>query len=296
MGNADGAVRAPMPALDAIHERLARHLRSGLGRFLQRPVEVVVRAPAVLRFDAFMRQLGTPVTMHLLRVRPLRGMALMLCDRTLVAAVVDTLFGGPSTPAAEASPQRELSATEQRIVRRLVEAISAEVARSWLPVHPLALEYARAEGDPRFAQIALPAEMVVTTAIDITLGETTACVLLGIPLGSFDPIRDLLQASAAGEPGASDRRFVDLLMQQIKSATVELVAELAHGQATVGELLALKPGDFIALDIEPTLVAKVDGVPVLACDYGTLGHRYGLRVREFIAQPSQAPSSTKDSR
>ena len=52
--------------------------------------------------------------------------------------------------------------------------------------------------------------------------------------------------------------------------------------------MALKVGDFIELDRTPTLVAKVDGVPVFECDYGTLGARYGLSVREFLTQPGAA--------
>jgi flagellar motor switch protein FliM len=33
-------------------------------------------------------------------------------------------------------------------------------------------------------------------------------------------------------------------------------------------------------------MAKVDGVPVFECDYGTLGARYGVRIREFMTQTS----------
>jgi hypothetical protein len=37
----------------------------------------------------------------------------------------------------------------------------------------------------------------------------------------------------------------------------------------VEQLLAFKPGDFIELDLEPMIQAKVDGVPVFDCHYGT---------------------------
>ncbi len=73
---------------------------------------------------------------------------------------------------------------------------------------------------------------------------------------------------------------------------MELAAELAHSQATVGELMALKAGDFIELDRLPTLVTKVDGVPVFECDYGTLGSRYGVRIREFLTRNGEPASSS----
>ena len=76
--------------------------------------------------------------------------------------------------------------------------------------------------------------------------------------------------------------WVTLLTQQIKSATVDLTAELAHSETTVRALMALKAGDFIELTRNPTLTAKVDGVPLLECSYGTIGAHYGLRVQEVL--------------
>jgi flagellar motor switch protein FliM len=72
---------------------------------------------------------------------------------------------------------------------------------------------------------------------------------------------------------------------------VELAAELAYSRATVGELMALKVGDFIELDRLPTLVSKVDGVPIFECDYGTLGGRYGVRIREFLTQAGDSAAA-----
>ena len=53
----------------------------------------------------------------------------------------------------------------------------------------------------------------------------------------------------------------------------------------------VKPGDFIELDLLPMIQAKVDGVPVFECDYGTLGQRYGVRIREFLTQPVAAAAA-----
>ena len=79
-----------------------------------------------------------------------------------------------------------------------------------------------------------------------------------------------------------DRRWVNLLEQQIQAAEVELVAELATAPATVEQLLALKPGDFIELDLEPAIQAKVDGVPVLECHYGTSRGKYAVKVDRLL--------------
>ena len=117
-------------------------------------------------------------------------------------------------------------------------------------------------------------------------GDTGGAMHICIPYSTFEPIREILYSPLQGDNGGPDRRWVTLLTQQIQSATVEVAAELAYSQATVRELMRLKVGDFIELDRDPTLVAKVDGVPVFECDYGTVGAHYGLRIREFLTQPS----------
>jgi len=63
----------------------------------------------------------------------------------------------------------------------------------------------------------------------------------------------------------------------------ELVAELARAPATVEQLLALKSGDFIELDLKQAIQAKVAGVPVLDCHYGTSNGKYALKVDQLLA-------------
>ncbi|MEI7466581.1 MAG: FliM/FliN family flagellar motor switch protein, partial [Burkholderiales bacterium] len=83
-----------------------------------------------------------------------------------------------------------------------------------------------------------------------------------------------------------DRRWVNLLKEQIKSADVELVAELATAPATVEQLLAFKVGDFIELDLQPGIEAKISGVPVLECHYGISNGRYALKVDQLLSSSS----------
>jgi flagellar motor switch protein FliM len=76
---------------------------------------------------------------------------------------------------------------------------------------------------------------------------------------------------------------MNLMTQQIQAAEVELVAELAQAPATVEQLLALKTGDFIELDLHHAIQAKVAGVPVLDCHYGTSNGKYALKVDQLLA-------------
>jgi flagellar motor switch protein FliM len=70
----------------------------------------------------------------------------------------------------------------------------------------------------------------------------------------------------------------------LQSAEVELVAILGRTQVTLGQILGMKVGDVIALDIGQTIVAEVDHVPVMECRYGLKRGQYALKVERFITQ------------
>jgi flagellar motor switch protein FliM len=136
---------------------------------------------------------------------------------------------------------------------------------------------------PQFANIATPSEIVVATSFTLEIGDTTGTIHFCIPYSTLEPIRDVLYSTIQGDSNEPDRRWVNLLKQQIQAAEVDLVAELATAPATVEQLLAFKPGDFIELDLQPGIQAKVAGVPILDCHYGTSNGRYALKVDQLLS-------------
>ena len=135
---------------------------------------------------------------------------------------------------------------------------------------------------PQFANIATPSEIVVATSFTLEIGDTTGTLHFCIPYATLEPIRDVLYSTVQGDAVGSDRRWVKLLTREIQAAEVDLVAELGHAPATVEQLLSLKPGDFIELDLPPLIEAKVDGVPVFGCQYGVANGRYAIRIEEML--------------
>jgi flagellar motor switch protein FliM len=79
-----------------------------------------------------------------------------------------------------------------------------------------------------------------------------------------------------------DRRWVRLLSHEIQAADLTLVAELAKTDATIEQLLAMQVGDFLELDRLPTVQAKVEGVPLFECQYGTHKGKYALRIERKL--------------
>jgi flagellar motor switch protein FliM len=274
-------VRGRMPTMEVINERFARNIRIGLFNFIRKSPEVSIGGIKVQKFSAFLREIVVPTNFNIMTVKPLRGSGLIVCDPSLVFAVIDSLFGGVGKYHTRIEG-RDFSPTELRVIYRLVETICAEYKKAWTGIYPLELDYQRSEMQPQFANIATPSEIVVATNFTLEIGETTGSVHFCIPYSTLEPIRDVLFSTIQGDSAEPDRRWVNLLKEQIQSAEVNLVAELAYAGATVEQLLAFKPGDFIELDLDPMIQAKVDGVPVFDCHYGTSNNRYSIKIDKLL--------------
>ncbi|GIX25705.1 MULTISPECIES: flagellar motor switch protein FliM [Caldimonas] len=274
-------VRGRMPTMEIINERFARNIRIGLFNLIRKSPEVSVGAIKVQKYSAFLREIVVPTNFNIVSVKPLRGSGLVVCDPTLVFAVIDALFGGNGKFHTRIEG-RDFSPTEQRIINRLVDVIREEYKKAWQGIYPLELEYQRSEMQPQFANVATPSEIVVATSFTLEIGDTTGTVHFCIPYATLEPIRDILYSTVQGDSAEPDRRWVKLLTHQIQAAEVELVAELGTAPATVEQLLSLKPGDFLELDLAPAIEVKVDGVPVFECQYGTSNGKYAVRIEKVL--------------
>ena len=274
-------VRGRMPTMEIVNERFACNLRIGLFNFIRRSPEVSVGSVAVQRYSAFLRELAVPTNFNIVAVRPLRGNGLIVCEPALVFGIIDTLYGGTGKFQTRIEG-RDFSATEQRVINRLVDVITTEYKKAWKGIYPLELEYQRSEMQPQFANIATPSEIVISTSFQLEIGDIAGAIHFCVPYATMEPIRDVLYSSTQGDSMEVDKRWVNVLTREIQAAEVTLVAELARADATIEQLLAMKPGDFIELDRAPRIQATIDGVPVFECQYGTHNAKYAIRIDKSL--------------
>jgi flagellar motor switch protein FliM len=275
-------VRGRMPTLEIINERFARLLRVGLFNFLRRSAEVSVGSVRVSKYSEFIRNLVVPTNLNLVHMKPLRGTALMVFDPGLVFLLVDNLFGGDGRFHTRVEG-RDFTQTEQRIILRILDIVFEAYTKSWEPVFPVEFEYIRSEMNTQFANIATPNEVVVSSTFTVELGSVSGQIHFCMPYAMIEPIRDALTSSLQGEALEVDKRWIRLMTQQIQIAEVELIATLGTGRASFDEILNMKVGDIIPLNVPEQIQATVDGVPVMDCTYGVLNGQYALKVEKLLA-------------
>ena len=280
VGGQERIVRGRMPTMEIVGERFARNIRLGMFNFIRKSPEVSIGGTKVIKYSAFLREIVVPTNFNIVQIKPLRGSGLIVCDPSLVFAVIDALYGGNGKYHTRIEG-RDFSPTEMRVIQRLVDCIITEYRKAWQGIYPLELEYQRSEMQPQFCNVATPTEVVVASSFTLEVGETSGTVHICLPYSTLEPIRDVLYSAMQGE-GETDRRWIKLLRSQLQAADLPIVAELATARATVKQLLSFKPGDFIELDLQPMIQAKVDGVPVFDCSYGTSNGRNAIKIDRLL--------------
>ena len=280
-------VRARMPTFEMVNERFARQLRVAMFNFMRRSSDVTVAVPKVQKFSDFVRNLVVPTNLNLVKIKPLRGTLLFIFDPNLVFVVVDSLFGGSGQfhPTFEG---RDFTATEMRIIQRMLEIVFEEYEKSWKPVHEIKLEYVRSEINTQFASIATPNDVVVVTTVNIDFGSSGGEFHICIPYTSLEPIRSQLYSSMQADVHESDKRWFRQLQREVQNAEVEVVVNLGRTAVTLEQILNMQQGDVIGFDVPETILAEVDGVPIMEYRCGVFNGQYAVRVELMVSHASES--------
>lgn len=275
-------VRGRMPTMELINERFARYLRIGMFNYMHRNAEVSVGPIKVQKYAEFIRNLVVPTNLNLVLGKPLRGTGLVVFDPNLVFLVVDNMFGGDGRFHTRVEG-RDFTPTEQRIIKAMLDVVFAEYARAWAPVFKLELEYVRSEMNSQFANIATPSEVVVATTFSLDFGGAQADMHVCFPYSMLEPIRDVLYSTMQSDHLTQDKRWIRLLSHQLQTADVELVCNFGTAPVTLRDIVDMRVGDMIPLNVPELLTAAVDGVPVFEGRQGTKNGHYALKVERFVS-------------
>jgi len=279
----DRIVRGRLPTLEMINERFSRHFRISLFNLLRRTAEISVGNVQMLKFSEYMHQLFVPTSLNLVKIHPLRGTALFVLDPKLVFILVDNFFGG--TGAHAKIEGREFTPTELRIVQIVLADIFQNLHEAWQPVMDASFEYVNSEVNPQFANIVSPTEVVVVTKFNIELDGGGGDLHITMPYSMLEPIRELLDAGVQSDRAEIDGRWVTALREEVKSADVDVSCELTETVISLKEILEMKAGDIIPIDIPETVLLSSGGIPVLRGTFGEAHGNKAVKITSAISRP-----------
>jgi flagellar motor switch protein FliM len=284
--NQERIIRGRMPSLEMVNERYARNFRNSLFKLLRRGIEVTVAGVQMLKYSEYAYSLVVPTSLNVVKIHPLRGNALLVIDPKLVFTVVDNFFGGDGRLQAKIEG-RDFAPTELRLIQRMMEMAFADMTQAWKPVMEVELEYISAEVNPQFANVVGPNDVVVVTNFQVEIEGVGGEFHVAIPYTSLEPVRDRLDTVLHNDSGDSDERWTNALRDEIETSAVSLSCRLAHRQLSLRDILELKPGDVIPVDLSQPATICAEGIPVLRGRLGATKGNHSVTVTGQVRFPAR---------
>ncbi|RPE80857.1 flagellar motor switch protein FliM [Vulcaniibacterium tengchongense] len=281
----DRIVRGRLPTLEMINERFARTWRIGLFNLLRRSADLSVRGIDLRRFGEYMHSLQVPTNLNLVKMKPLRGTAIVMFEPRLVFTVVDNFFGGNGKYPAKIEG-REFTPTEMRVIQLLLKQTFADLVEAWAPVMPVEFEYLNSEVNPHFANIISPREYIVVSRFHVELEGGGGEFHVSLPYSMIEPIREQLDAGVQSDRIERDEGWTVALRAQLQDAQVELSSVLTQRQISLRELCRLRVGDVIPIELPRTVQLRVEQMPLFSGEFGTHNGRNAIKVTAVHAPRS----------
>jgi flagellar motor switch protein FliM len=289
----DRIVRGRMPTLEMINERFARHMRISLFNLMRRSADISINGIQMIKFGEYIHSLFVPTSLNMVRIRPLRGTALFTLEAKLVFILVDNFFGGDGRFHAKIEG-REFTPTERRIIQILLEQSFIDLKEAWSPVMKVDFEYLDSEVNPALATIVSPSEVVVVCSFHIELDGGGGNFHVTMPYSMIEPIREKLDAGIQSDRDDVDSRWIEALREEVMSAEVELSATLLEKKMTLREIMNLKAGDIIPVELPEKVVVDVAGLPTFRAKYGQSRDKAALKILEQIPRDHIIKSLIED--
>ncbi|MBM4333027.1 MAG: flagellar motor switch protein FliM [Deltaproteobacteria bacterium] len=281
--NQDRIIRGRMPTLEILNDFFARLFRNTLSMSLRKVIDVSPKGIQMVKFGEFIRTLPVPSSLHIYKMDPLRGHAILSLDPKLVFTLVDVFLGGSGKTTFRIEG-RDFTAFETRLIHKVVTMVFNDLEKAWKTIHPLTIQFVRSEINPQFVSIVTPSDLVITITFGVELEQFTGFITLCIPYSTIEPIKAKLYSGYQSDQLEMDRSWVQRFYERLTISEVEVVVELGGGRITPQKLLQLKVGDVLPLDkgVGELLSAKVQGIPKLLGRAGIYGGNKAFQIEEKV--------------
>lgn len=276
LANQERIIRGRMPTMELIHDRFARQFRTHLGKFLGRTCFANVGGIEMIKFGLFMKKLPLPSSLHIFRMPPLSGYALMVVSSPLVFGIVDGLFGGSGQGRVKIEG-REYTPIETRLIGKVVMMALEVLKDAWAPIHPVDFVYVRSEFNPLAIAIVPPTDVVIIVTIEVELEQESTTLTLCTPYSTIEPLRGKLATGFQSTRLEVDSGVARRMEVSVRQTMAEMSVQLASGRIQTRDLLQLKAGDVVTMDTNPSdeAMVKIEGTPKF---YGYVGSYRGNRA------------------
>jgi flagellar motor switch protein FliM len=234
--------------LESLHDNFASQFGSSLSGFTRSVVDIDLLSVDQITYSEFIMSLASPSCTYVFNMNPLEGAAVADFSPAVVFSFVDRIFGGRGKTL---SADRELTGIEKSIMGKIVDKAFLSLGKAWDHVYKMEFHQTAFETNPQFMQVIPPGETVIVVSLQVKMQASTGVLTLCYPYLGLEPIMEKLSVQNwidANKKGTDNNLFANNT-KQILPVKIGLRAILGATNVSIRELLEVKEGDVIRLDV-----------------------------------------------
>ena len=271
--NPDYKIHDLLPTLELINQRYSQLFRHAISSIFRCNVEVTFDSVDSLQVGDYLASKTRPDLEHIYKSTTLKCSGFMAMESPMLFSLVDIFFSGSGdTPG---NKRQELTPAEIRIFQRILKASADKQADAWQTILPFKIKLADNYNSPVSTLFRSDTEIILLSQFTIQLGSQTGTFHIVMPYQALEPVREKLQAFKVAEQDPEWQRNMFLGLMH---TPMELSARLCELKVNLRDVLRLKPGQIIQVDIPPHVTVKVGGVPSFKADICTVQNTLAMKI------------------
>jgi flagellar motor switch protein FliM len=231
--------------LERAHEGFCRTASTRLSAELRSPVEFEIINVDQLTWSAALADVPQPSIFGILATKPADTAVLFGVELPLVFRLIERLIGGGETGT---TIERNLTDIETALTRRTFVALIELLSSVWEELFGLRFELLDLESQVANVEIAPSSEPTVVITIEVRGEQASSTISLLIPYRAIESVSDRLSGQFdLGDTPVADEMIGDAVRTSVGAIDIEVRAEVGAVELTIGEVLALGPGDVLRL-------------------------------------------------
>ncbi|MFC1855571.1 flagellar motor switch protein FliM [Thermodesulfobacteriota bacterium] len=271
-----------LQSLHFLHDRYARNFSLTLSAYLREMAEVNLISIDQLPYSDFLMSLPDTTSINVVELKPKGGKLIMEVNLSLVFPIIEKLLGGVG---ATMEKIREITEIEQKLIEEFINLAITDLQEAWCTVSPnteFAIE--SRETSPRLVQIVAPNEIVAALVFEIRMGSVSGMMNFCLPAHLLEPLRHQFEVEKStyvrddGKTEEMERRILNVIM----STETKLEAFLGNIKVNIRDILQLREGDIIPLDVkvDDYVSVKVGGREKYKGLYGMMDDKKAVKIEE----------------
>ena len=280
-GQDDLSLMGDYYALRLINERFARIARGVFLPMLRVQPRISPFPPEVKTFDEYCDSIDSFMNLNISRMEELRGSMLMTLRPKFVSTLTASYYGGSIFQPDQ--KRNEFTSTEERVIEIVHRGLSNSLADAWSDLMPITFSQPSREVNPQFASFVDGSELVIICSFLIQLPDAEAVNLEVVyPLQTLKPIASQLRSRVQSDSGDDDVTWREKMERAILNIPLNITALLGEPVMSMGQLIRLKTGDVVPIQINEGIEVRVEDNPIFLAEIGEVSGQVAVSLSRRI--------------